>query len=842
MSRGISISGDVAAGQIYVPRAQHLLDRLESRAKTSNLNVLREYERLDDNAYCYAMLAAGASRAVIVVDSGSEGEPIVQRQVYIPDVPDFYSGTIIGGLLVQSGEVETLDKFRATEACAKLFELEAGTDLFSTRKLAVEPYSPYAEVLGSKNERLKFSQYVELKPTMYSGTMRKVVQLLMGFGRQLGKKSIYDKTPPRPIIEGKKSSATKYQRDVAANGLQIRFDWRWFRTHGIVRAADDKLWLVEIGQVRGILAMLLPMNAISKTPEFREKLEALDDTAGILALDELGGFPTGEAFPAGDMEAWIRAGRVIRMADASDLQPFYENTPYSSSMGWAFNSSGSEAHNTCYRYEEDLVQTGLHYSVSLSVGSSEELPEQAGAKALHARIAKLEEVRAYATRFAAVDYKIDRMTAEQISQIQTIGQSRETLFEALDALELAPPATASGNLSIVGQGRLFYASKLQPHLKFPEPDLGYLLTHDMRSEGPPDFEVRCDTTVMVFFADDVLKWVKFFTDARKSEPIVESDFEECMYVGEWTSKTQNGLNSIPPMVYTNDYDDRERLPAGESTTKIKSVDLGYVSIIFGDDPVRPYESSLIRTRAFRRATDTTITGGEFIASSVTVPFHDRCAYYYTHAKGADSKQTVYVDSYLTLGDPYSCTSWRNLLGFTGFTPMGCGESPPPHACWTRAAHPDGCGPVEYRAVYAPGAEYNPYPCSDFADRGPWCFTCDNAEELAYTLTLPELTQRPGTLEISKVKRTTVLLNESDQTPLVVDVADTTALGYVNPWFIPSPNPETGSTQYLDVTHNAFGDGTTLRYWQQPNTGPIIVKGSPYLSDMETKATTFVGVV
>ena len=532
------------------------------------------------------------------------------------------------------------------------------------------------------------------------------------------------------------------------------------------------------------------------------------------------------------------------MAEASDLQPFYGNgnIPYSSAMGWAFNSSGSEAHNTCYRVEEDHVQTGLHCSVSLRIGASADLPVQAGARALHARISRLEEVKAYKPRFAAVDYKIDRMTGEQISQIQTIGQTRESLFEALDALELAPPAAASGALSICGQGRLFYAPKSQPHLKFPEPDLGYLLTHDMRPEAPTNFSQQCDTTVAVFFVNDVLKWVKFFSDPRTSNPIIESDFEECMYVGEWTQTEQSGVNSIPAMVYTNDFDDRERLPSGTSKTKIKSADIGYLSIVYGDDPVKPYEFFLIRNRGFRKTTELTLTVGEFVASSVTMPFHDRCAYYYTYAKGAASKQKFYSDVYLTLGDPYSCAGWRNLIGWTGFTPIGCVGTPPPYACWTRAQHPDGCGPVEYRSVYAPGAEYSPYPCSDFADRGPWCFTCDNAEELAYTLTLPELVQKPAIVEIDKVQRKTTLLNESMFAPLLIENVETTFLGYLNPWFIPSPAQDSGNTQYLDVTHNVFGDGTALRYWAQPNVGPITVIGSPYVAAMETKPTTFVGVV
>ena len=846
MARGIAIVGDVAAGQFYVPRAQHLMDRLETRQKLNNSQVLRDFERLDDGAYCYAMLAGGTIRAVIVVDPVElpvlEGDD--QRDVFIPDVPDFYSGVVVRGNLTEDLQGhKKLDFFTPTAACAELFKLQGGVATISSYKLAVEPFTSFAKILASP-ATVNFSQYVKLKPTMYSGTMRKVVQLLMGFGHQLGKKSRYDLEPPRPVEVGQKPKPTKYQRDVKNNGRQIRYDWRWYRTHGIYRAVDGVLWLIEVSQLNGILAMRLPMNKISQTPEFRDKLDLLQDSAGLIALDELGGFPTGEAFPATSMESWIRAGKVIRMASAANMTPFYSKGAYSSALGWAFNSSGSEAHNTCFEFGPDGIQVGYHYCAAVSIGiSAPERDPQPGAVGIKKLIGPLADKPLYRTRFDAVVYKVDHMETSQMAEVQEEGQTKEQLFEALDAFVLEPSAAATGSLSVVGSGKLYFVGLVQPHIKFPEPELGYyLLTHDMNPAGDARYEGRCDTTMHVFFADDVLKWVKFFHDPKTAPARTGNNFEECMYVGKWSSTAESELQGITPQMYTTDFDDREAFPGTSTVTEITSVDMGYTSVIYGDNPLYPPQSFVHRTRQFRQTSITTQKTGEFIATAVTVPFHDRCAYYYTRAHGTDSSYVLTNSAYNALNDPYRCVGWQNVIGYTGFATTACTNRPPPWACWTRAQHPSECGPVEHRTVVDPGAQYDPYPCSEYADRGPWCFTCDNIEALAYSITLPALPSIAPVEKIRVVFRSTRLVNESTHSPVLVEPEfETDMILYKTPWFKPSPDPETGAVQYMECTHNAFGEADLLRYWSSPF-GEVVLLGGPIVSGMKTEATTFVGVV
>lgn len=847
---GISITGDVSAGQFHVPRAQALLRNLVERLALAGLPSGRDHAVLSDHAYCYAIVSYGVQRAVIVVDTPPDAlfEP---SESFIPITPDFYSGAALGGVLTRpvDDEPQLMQRFWPTTECAELFGIPEG--LQDTRKLAVKPWGPYNEptLLGApQGARNEYSQYVKLRPTMYSGAMRKVVQLLMGFGRQTAEKSIYDEA--EPDLRGEEAAApTKYEQDVAKDGLQIRYDWRWFRTHGITRASDGRLWLVEVGSTRGIIAMPLPMHPLTQTPEFVDKLEGMGDDAGLYAIERLGGFPTGEAFPTGDIEPWIRAGVVVRLAASSELAEFYGKSAYSSAMGWAFNERGSEAHNTCYSFAENNYQIGWHYAVRLSVGATVEIEEAPNAAALRARITRLSEPDAQAKApLLAKTYRMDEAQVRSVMQ----NPSDETMIDELDALQVTPIAPASGGCSVMNSGPLYDPSKYQRAIKFPEPDLGYLLSHDMRPSFPAlgsDAPKRCDTVMHVFFARDRLCYAKYFrNDKPIPAPEIESDFEDCMYVGSWTQIERTGMLSIPPMMYTEAFDDREERAGTERTTKVNSVDLGYTSIVFGDIPERPYLGFTIRRKTFRRKTNVHIVNGAILGSTITVPFHDRCAYYYVVAKGSQGQVKFEINNYNTLTDPWTCNTWRNFPGWTGFLPMGClnlGNTPSPNfpACWKLEEHPDGCGPVTYRAVRAPGPIYNGGDCSDFADSGPWCFLCENVEDKAFSVPLPPLTNPPNQNIAGVVDRAVYLVNDTDFSPFLVDHQPArTPLNYETMWFIPSPDPDTNSTQYLDETHNAFGEAQIMRAWREPNGGDIILRGGPQHPEMLETGTTWVGVV
>lgn len=154
-------------------------------------------------------------------------------------------------------------------------------------------------------------QIKHISPSMYSGLMAKAVQILLGYGK-------------RPI----------------GGNPQISYDSRWLKCNGIVTAADGKLWLVEISAARGVIAMPFP---VSKRPPRR----------GSYVCDEavrlFGGMPTGANFPDGEeFDSEVAKGNILEVASAATMLEIYEKDTYSSALGWSFNDTGSEAHNTCY--------------------------------------------------------------------------------------------------------------------------------------------------------------------------------------------------------------------------------------------------------------------------------------------------------------------------------------------------------------------------------------------------------------------------------------------------------------------------------------------------------------
>ena len=838
----ISIEGDQAAGQIYVPRAQKLLRRLLERTQLGGVHVASDFVRLDDAAYCYAIVANSVAKAVIVVEA-SRTQPQARLPLNeVPQVPDFYSGATLGGTIpvppvTTPTTPRQLYSFWPTPDCARLFKLADGVQ--PSAKLVVEPADDFAGELSAPDNYFggAFSQYVKLKPTMYSGLMRHVVQLLMGFGRQTGK-SVYDAADPKiGTIRGRTTKqATAYQTKVQSNGLQILYDWRWYRTHGVIAGEDGRLWLVEIGSTRGAIAMPLPMNPTSQLEAFREKLDTMGDTAGAYAVDALGGFPTGESFPADNLDSWIRAGRVVQLATRDQMDAFYQHGAFSSVLGWAFNEGGTEAHNTCVSYDDDGFQTAYHFAMPITIGKITPPDPDAGAGELKAKFASFQSDK----RYTALMWKIDRLSRTQVREFTERGGALSFIWEDLDALVLAPQANGSGNLSVQEQGRLYKKGRLaQYDLKFPSPELGYLVSWDMQPGLPnATFHGRCDTTVHVFFVGNELKYVRFFSDLQtmpwnKSE----NDSDGCEVMGVFTYTTESGTKALPTMVYSNDYDDRDELTSNRSIRVLTGIDMGYSSVTAADDITFPPNAHLSRSKRFRVCTDTQSWSGEGLSSVMVVPFYDRSAYYYARLNSTQTYSRSKSCSYKQVSDPWSCSTWRNFPGYTGDYVGDIGQG-----YWKRLAqHPSGCGPVTARTVRAPGASYGGGNCADFADQGPWCFTCDNADAMLYNIPAPPPPASSNTTENGKYTVTSYLVNDSGLTPLRIAEKAKTGLNYMNPWFIMSPDPDTFITQYAEETCNAFGDSSVMRYYDEPN-GGVLTRGGPQPPGLDNNNTTFIGVV
>ena len=170
----------------------------------------------------------------------------------------------------------------------------------------------------------------ELCSSMYSGTMTKVVQVILGY---------------------------------AAGVVQVKYDHRWLKCHGVTTGADGRKWLIEISSDDGVRAMRLPLlpatAKLSTSPQ-----DVLKQTVLLL-----GGLPSGATFPTGTKLAdAVAAGNILQLVSVADMAPVFSKSTYSSAMGWSFNDAGTEAHNTCYGVING-VNYGYHYKLNIAIGA-----------------------------------------------------------------------------------------------------------------------------------------------------------------------------------------------------------------------------------------------------------------------------------------------------------------------------------------------------------------------------------------------------------------------------------------------------------------------------------------
>lgn len=205
------------------------------------------------------------------------------------------------------------------------------------------------------------SQYTVQRPSLYTGKMCRLVQLILGYGK-LRKDSqitaainkfrdgLGKLLPPMPTVIWTKQNLAK--------GVQNTFAWEWARTHGIFTRTyveDDVVhndhWLIEIATA-GVRAMPLQIEPITAIPEFRAYVEAEIEKPGhkqyfndlLLVLDEFGGLPSNEAFFSA--EAAIQA-QIVTILGPGAMPQYVNGSPVSTDHGWAFNDSGTNAHTVC---------------------------------------------------------------------------------------------------------------------------------------------------------------------------------------------------------------------------------------------------------------------------------------------------------------------------------------------------------------------------------------------------------------------------------------------------------------------------------------------------------------
>ncbi|MBX9914093.1 MAG: hypothetical protein K2Y25_09350 [Pseudomonadaceae bacterium] len=802
----LTIEGDHNEGLKHLGRAQSVLDRLQRRLQLGGIDSGGDWEPLSDTAFLYVRVAMGVNAIRIVVDP-PESDVTPEHHEYL-GVPDFLSGVVMGGEIVSNAA----RRYWPTAVSQDKFKLKAG--LQSSERLAVLSSVGIRPVEPQEGDPPR-SQCGEIRPTLYSGRMRLAVQLLLGYGKReagIYKDVIRVKTDGKPIDR----PATEYELDVVASGYQVRFDYRAYRTHGITVGTDGVPWLVEISAIRGIHAMQLPMAANSNTAAFREYLEELEDTEALAALAVLGGFPSGEGMPTdySVIEAMKRAGLLVELLPTSAMSDFYNLIMYSSAMGWAFNASGNEAHNTGYEWDENGWQFGEHYNIRLVIGALRVVEPAVGADALRSKITALEGLSARVLEINT--RKIDRLNVEQIKTLQRMPAAKA--YEELDKLQLEPVAPCSASIGRAGRGSLYNPGAKTPYqIKFWEPAFegGQIISHDFTPEGiplslPPPLS---DTAMLVFFRGDQLSVTRYFHDILVVPSVSSDDFEECMYAGEWTSTTTRGGSSVNLGFYTSEHDPREYLPGSQDVTKIKGADLGWSSVQFGDVPSDIRVAVLTRSRRFHSRVERIYGAARGIVNAIVWPGFAREAYYLAKKTIDSTEQTTIQEGYQHLGDPNWATTWRAIVSTIGgpidFMPE--------------------CGNKDKRRVQF--IYHSPYACSDLIDQGPWMSKCDIAETLAYNIPPPPLPENIG------VGPTVTITHEVKFVSAYYD--DVTIDAASDDWYIKTPDE--GVKQFMWATGNSLGDSQCTVYSAVPN-GGFLLSGYPNFKEITTSLPCFIGVV
>lgn len=828
----VALAGDREIAGKYVREAEKLLAALRARLGDSGATVASGQRRWDD-AYVYAFVGPGISRAVIT--AGYPGVTVEPDDAALDLVPDFVSGVVLDGWIQRDGAQAVCASFVPTDETIAMHGLPAGVQ--TSRRLAVELSEDVVARFRIPSSGPTPTQYRYVRATLFSGVMRKVVQLLLGFGRPPAR-SIYDRAPP-PMArdpDDPPPAGASYEARVRSVGRQIRYDWGFSRTHGVTLGSDAKPWLVEISIQHGVIAMPLPMHDLVNTAAFRTKLDDMDDTDGLYALDALGGWPTGEPFPVGEaLEMARSAGYLIQLLEPEDLDAFYACSAYGSSMGWAFSPRGDRADNTAWYMHEDGIKRGVWDAINIRIGATIAGPPSSGAGVKE----RLEQFASRAAYPWAVR-KADRLTSTQVREVLDTGTAAE-FWAALLAQECPPIASASASYRRMQTGLLWDPGIYQPHIQFPEPLLGYCVSFDMRP-FPATLQLgnrRCDTPMHVYWRGDDLVVCSFYFEQRVRTDANSSDMEECMYVGTWQSETIVGGLRTPAMMYSTIHDDRADIAPSRRTERIVSRDIGYYRTFVSIDLSYPVLGTLVREKAFHKTTEIVSTENEMLETSIRVPFHDRCAHYYTVATGVSGRMRTFADSYPTLIDPQTYATWRNFGGWTNYQ-----VDPPPPRFTTE--HPAGCGPVTASTVWAA----DPLVisgCDEYAYEGPWAEVCQNAEQLQLNRRLPD-----GTLTIehggATVDSTTWLISEGADDPLLVQRFTQVPMNSTawRVWFATSPDPRTGETQSIHTTCSVLGDTQSVQYDRKPNAvatnGDLLVFGLVLHSDMTVKPACYIGVI
>lgn len=833
------------------------VQRVTNFKTVSGLESLKRVFTLPSGRECAVISMGGILKAVVYAPH--ESPEYVFDGVANEQIPMLFSGVITKAQVAENEGVGV----RLTEQCRRriagytkewLPEKDVQLRRFSIKySLAFDYFEPDHPGIFT------FTQYTKLRPTWYSGAMVQVMQVVGGYGKQkLGE------LPEDPV---ERASITVPERYMQKIRLQLRnsrlpgytgapdqegrflYEYRSSGNNGVAFDSGGAPWLLQIN-ARGVFAMPLPMVPATTTAGFREYVEDVKDSELLALLDRFGGLPSGESFPllAKDFEAWRRAGVIIKVCDTADFYTFSSIYP---ACGWAFNSNGSEAFNTCQEMREDNLTVVHGYKIGLKLGVAKnrglaemswEFSDDSEKDAVNHYLAALFQALDHSQKSLAIKYKIRQQPLENITA--RAGGDGAGDVDYWDNLEADPIATHTGYCTRVSSGPVYWPAPVptaQGRLKFPE----------LRGQGMESFPlanpsyrgpaVRCDTVMFGCYVEDELQVIKYFYDERKFFMETKSTFEPVMIVGSWENTVTIGETGLMGNLYTSTDDRRAEASPSVTNTLLVGTDMGYGQPAFVTPVAMMRVGGLYRTRYYMHRQTTTIIQGEAYDMAAFVPVFARdfigYAYRYMNAGKTVTEET----SQHGMDDPNSYELWTHDDIFHYLFTTTNGNLGMPY-------------PVDGNLVYVDTLVYTPSEYSDFADGGNW-FGLPPGGFIDVTYVCGRYTSRSSDIQAGGVKiggekpgfdpffqLTVSPPDESGDLSISADVSGHAKVLNDIPhgWYF-AFSPENDSYFYRDMTRTAIGSSRYMSFDEPGEWGPRKHWGYTGLADHKS-AHHFIGVI
>jgi hypothetical protein len=474
--------------------------------------------------------------------------------------PDFLSGFVYNSGLYDYVENEETGCYVPTLKTEPVIHTEYVTTDFAAQKLCVPNATTYAiaEYPPYDKDTAMYSQAGKKRPGYFTGMMAALVQMMLGGGRFLspsvykqasqqrkvknpvgGFQTAYNPTTNKrdeplnpshykymkPFVEGQ-CSGTSDSADPF--GMEVPWDYRWHRTHGIVLGFDESVpgisrqigFIVDIGPL-GVYAYPLqvdPLTVYEKVQNYMKRVYPWMDEpafAGNTVFGAFGGIPKPTYIIQSNLNAAVAAGKAIRLCDTDQ---FYSGGEFMSTMfGWAFSESTGEAIN-----------------ITVKGGA-------AGMKAAH-----LYKVSVKALRL---------VTQEEDGEKKVVVRGSATMIPVRSGNIYSPfrpppndPCRTTG----------------APQFQIYEPVIGAMISYDFRYGRAPTGKEACDAPIFCCYIKDDIHILNYVYPGESPKTTTQSATREpCQVTGSWTTTSETDSHNAG-YFYNTTMDLRKQVSGGRS--------------------------------------------------------------------------------------------------------------------------------------------------------------------------------------------------------------------------------------------------------------------------------------